>query len=30
VLAALSAGNTWGFGRIWAQTKLVQENPILK
>jgi thiosulfate dehydrogenase [quinone] large subunit len=30
VLAGFSAGNTWGFGRIWSQTKLVKENPILK
>lgn len=30
VLGALSAGDTWGFGRIWSRTSLVKENPILK
>jgi thiosulfate dehydrogenase [quinone] large subunit len=30
VLAAFSAGNTWGLGRIWSQTSLVKENPTLR
>jgi hypothetical protein len=26
VLALLSAGNTWGFGRMWAATPFVRRN----
>jgi len=29
-LAALNAGNTWGFGRQWARTSVVAEQPILR
>ena len=29
-LAALSAGNTWGFGRQWSRTSMVAEQPILR
>lgn len=29
-LAALNAGTTWGFGRPWARTRLVQDNPVLR
>lgn len=29
-LAALHAGNTWGFGRGWTQTQLVKNNPFLR
>lgn len=29
-LAALNAGSTWGLGRAWSQTSLVQSNPILR
>jgi thiosulfate dehydrogenase [quinone] large subunit len=30
VLAALSAGDTWGLGRMWAQTRFVKDNPVLR
>jgi thiosulfate dehydrogenase [quinone] large subunit len=30
VLAAFSAGNTWGFGRAWSKTELVTKNPVLR
>ena len=30
VLAAGYAGNTWGLGRTWSNTPLVQKNPILR
>jgi thiosulfate dehydrogenase [quinone] large subunit len=30
VLAALSAGNTWGLGRIWNRSHVVQEHPVLR
>jgi thiosulfate dehydrogenase [quinone] large subunit len=30
VLAAFSAGDTWGFGKLWARTNVVKENPILR
>jgi thiosulfate dehydrogenase [quinone] large subunit len=30
VLAATYAGDTWGFGRRWAQTHLVRSNPVLR
>ncbi|MCW2767802.1 MAG: hypothetical protein JWO11_3761 [Nocardioides sp.] len=30
VLAALSAGDTWGFGRIWSRSGVVQTNPVLR
>lgn len=30
VLAATYAGDTWGFGRIWAKTSLVKKNPVLR
>ena len=30
VLAATLAGDTWGFGRAWAQTHLVRRLPILR
>jgi thiosulfate dehydrogenase [quinone] large subunit len=29
-LAALNAGNTWGLGRVWSQTDLVRNTPILR
>lgn len=29
-LAALGAGNTWGFGKAWSKTHLVEANPILR
>jgi thiosulfate dehydrogenase [quinone] large subunit len=29
-LAALNAGNTWGFGRAWSHTELVKNTPILR
>lgn len=29
-LAALNAGNTWGFGRAWSHTDLVKHTPILR
>ena len=30
VLAALDTGNTWGLGKVWGSTHLVQDNPVLK
>lgn len=30
VLALLNAGNTWGLGRRWSGTKVVQEHPVLR
>ena len=30
VLGLTSAGNTWGLGRPWSNTGLVQDNPVLK
>lgn len=30
VLAFASAGDTWGFGKIWARTDLVKRNGILR
>jgi thiosulfate dehydrogenase [quinone] large subunit len=30
VLAATSAGNTWGLGRIWSRTKVVEEHGYLR
>lgn len=29
-LAALNAGDTWGFGKHWAKTKVVEDNPVLR
>ncbi len=29
-LALLSAGNTWGLGRWWSGTTIVQEHPVLR
>ncbi len=29
-LALLNTGNTWGLGRWWGSTKIVQEHPVLK
>ncbi len=29
-LALLSAGDTWGLGRQWGSTKLVQDHPVLR
>lgn len=29
-LAALAAGNTWGYGRAWADLDLVRKNPWLR
>lgn len=29
-LAALNAGNTWGFGRAWSHTDLVKNTPVLR
>ena len=29
-LAALNAGNTWGLGRRWSATSVVQSHPVLK
>jgi thiosulfate dehydrogenase [quinone] large subunit len=29
-LALLSAGDTWGLGRWWSRTPLVERNPVLK
>jgi len=29
-LALLSAGDTWGLGRWWSRTPLVERSPILK
>jgi thiosulfate dehydrogenase [quinone] large subunit len=30
VLAAFYAGDTWGFGKVWARTRIVQDNPVLR
>ncbi len=30
VLAAFSAGNTWGLGRAWSRSELVTKNPVLR
>jgi thiosulfate dehydrogenase [quinone] large subunit len=30
VLAAFHAGDTWGLGRWWKHTELVQKNPVLR
>jgi len=30
VLAAFSAGDTWGLGKTWASTKLVKDVPVLR
>ena len=30
VLAAFYAGDTWGLGKVWAATKAVQNNPVLR
>ncbi len=30
VLAALYAGDTWGFGKTWSKTPLVKDNPVLR
>ena len=30
VLAAFAAGDTWGFGRHWARTKVVRDHPVLR
>ena len=30
VLAAFYAGDTWGFGKIWASTRIVKDNPVLR
>ncbi|KQZ70367.1 hypothetical protein ASD66_12110 [Nocardioides sp. Root151] len=30
VLAALSAGDTWGFGKVWARNRVVRDNPVLR
>ncbi len=30
VLALYYAGDTWGFGKQWASTKLVRQNPVLR
>ena len=30
VLAAFYAGDTWGLGKIWAATKMVKDNPVLR
>lgn len=29
-LALLNAGNTWGLGRIWSKTDLVERHPVLR
>lgn len=29
-LAALNAGNTWGLGRAWAKTDVVESHPVLR
>jgi thiosulfate dehydrogenase [quinone] large subunit len=29
-LAALNAGDTWGFGKHWAKSRVVKENPVLR
>ena len=30
VLAAFYAGDTWGFGKVWASTRIVKDNPVLR
>lgn len=30
VLALGAAGDTWGFGRRWARTRIVEDNPVLR
>ena len=30
VLAAFYAGDTWGLGKVWAATKMVKDNPVLR
>ena len=30
VLAAYYAGDTWGLGKVWAATKAVKDNPVLR
>ena len=30
VLAAVLAGDTWGFGKVWARTGLVRKYPVLR
>lgn len=30
VLGALAAGDTWGLGKLWARTGLVQKYPVLR
>jgi thiosulfate dehydrogenase [quinone] large subunit len=30
VLAAFSAGDTWGLGKLWTKTHLVKNNPVLR
>ncbi|MFT4009471.1 MAG: hypothetical protein QM655_05450 [Nocardioidaceae bacterium] len=30
VLGLTYSGDTWGFGKAWGKTKLVQGNPVLK
>ena len=30
VLASLNAGTTWGLGKRWAASRIVEENPILR
>ncbi|WP_242679918.1 hypothetical protein [Nocardioides sp. IC4_145] len=30
VLGALAAGDTWGLGRVWARTSLVERFPVLR
>jgi thiosulfate dehydrogenase [quinone] large subunit len=29
-LAAIKAGDTWGFGKHWGKTQLVKDNPVLR
>jgi thiosulfate dehydrogenase [quinone] large subunit len=30
VLAVTLAGDTWGFGKVWAKTNLVRRFPVLR
>jgi thiosulfate dehydrogenase (quinone) large subunit len=30
VLAGFYAGDTWGFGKLWAANKIVKDNPVLR
>ena len=30
VLALGAAGMTWGFGRTWSRSELVQQHPVLR